>query len=40
MIFWNLECAAYAPLTIRPLKRRQWSFCGFAEGKEARAECR
>jgi hypothetical protein len=25
---------------FRPLKRRQWSFCGFAEGKEANAECR
>jgi hypothetical protein len=25
---------------LRPQQRRQWSFCGFAEGKEARAECR
>jgi hypothetical protein len=25
---------------LRPQQRRQWSFCGFAEGKEANAECR
>ena len=39
------ESGAHAALSkyqkiIRPLKRRQWSFCGFAEGKEANAEWR
>ena len=28
------------PKTVRPQQRRQWSECGFAEGKEALVECR